>query len=103
MDAASLACACEILALVVPEQKKGNLRLLLKYILRQFDSEDVEGSVDGGFSWYMKLHNYLNKFTYKKLMHLLVANKNPKSVEKVCLTITNFLRISFGETRQLCW
>ena len=50
MDAASLACACEILALVVPEQEKGNLRLLLKYILRQFASEDVEGSVDGGFS-----------------------------------------------------
>ena len=32
MDADSLACACGILDLVVPEQKKGNLILLLKYI-----------------------------------------------------------------------
>ena len=68
IDADSLACACGILALVVPEQKKGNLRLLLKFILRQFASEDVEGSVDGGFSWYTKLHNYLNKFTSKKVI-----------------------------------
>ena len=34
MDADSLACACGILDLVVPEQKKGNLILLLKYIFK---------------------------------------------------------------------
>ena len=34
--------ADSILGLVDPKQKKGNLRLLLKYILRQFNSEDVK-------------------------------------------------------------
>ena len=55
----SLACAFGILGLVVPEQKKGNLKLLLKYILRQFNSEDAEGSDSGGSSWYTKLHTHL--------------------------------------------
>ena len=55
----SLACAFGILVLVVPEQKKGNLKLLLKYILRQFNPEDAEGSDDGGSSWYTKLHDHL--------------------------------------------
>ena len=32
MDADRLTCACGILGLVVPEQKKGNLKLLLKNI-----------------------------------------------------------------------
>ena len=43
MDADSLTCVCEILGLDVPERKKGTLQFLLKYILRQFNSEDVEG------------------------------------------------------------
>ena len=43
MDADSLTCVCEILGLDVPERKKGTLKFLLKYILRQFNSEDVEG------------------------------------------------------------
>ena len=47
MDADSLACALEILGLVDPEQKKGNLKLFFKYILRQFNSEDAKGSNDG--------------------------------------------------------
>ena len=34
----SLACAFGILVFVVPERKEGNLKLLLKYILRQFNS-----------------------------------------------------------------
>ena len=46
MDADSLAYVCTILDLDVPEQKKGNLKLLLKYILRQFSSEFVEGTYD---------------------------------------------------------
>ena len=50
MDADSLACACGILDLVDPEPKKGNLKLLLKCILRQFIQEDVKGSDDGGSS-----------------------------------------------------
>ena len=47
MDADRLACALEILGLVDPEQKKGNLKLFFKYILRQFNSEDAKGSNDG--------------------------------------------------------
>ena len=61
IDAESLACACGILGLVVPEEKKGNLKLLLKYILRQFNFKDVEGSGDGGSSWYTKLNDHLEK------------------------------------------
>ena len=57
-DANSLCYACGILGLVVPDQKKGILKLLLKYILRHFNSEDVEGSDDGGSSWYTKLHDH---------------------------------------------
>ena len=59
MDVDSLACACGILGLVVPEQKKSNLKLLLKYILRQFNSVDADGINDGGSSWYRKLHDHL--------------------------------------------
>ena len=59
MDVDSLACACGILGLAVPERKKGNLKLLLKCILRQFNSEDVEGSGDVGFSCYPKLHDHI--------------------------------------------
>ena len=59
-DANSLGFACGILGLVVPDQKKGILKLLLKYILRHFNSEDVEGSDDGGSSWYTKLHDHLD-------------------------------------------
>ena len=51
MDADRLAYAYGILGLVVPEKKKCNLKLFIKYIFRQFNSEDVEGSDDGGFSW----------------------------------------------------
>ena len=66
MDSDSLTCACGILGLVVPEQKKGNLKLLLKYILRQFNSEDEEGSDYGGCSWYTKLHNHLEGIHQKE-------------------------------------
>ena len=54
MDTDSFACACGIQGLVDPEQKKSNLKLLLKYILRQFISEDAKGSF-----WYTKLHDHL--------------------------------------------
>ena len=59
IDAESLACACGILGLVVPEEKKGNLKLLLRYILRQFNFKDFEGSGDVGSSWYTKLNDHL--------------------------------------------
>ena len=48
MDEDSLACACWILGLFDPEQKQDNLEILLKFILRQFNSEDVKGSDNGG-------------------------------------------------------
>ena len=48
MDADSFACACGIPGLDVLEQNKCNLKLLLKYILRQLNSDDVESSDDGG-------------------------------------------------------
>ena len=51
-----------ILSLDVSEQKKGNHKLLLKSILRQLNSEEVEKSDDGGFSSYKKLHDHLSKF-----------------------------------------
>ena len=54
-----LTCASGILSLVVPEQNKGNLKPLLKHVLRQFNSEGVEGSDDGGSSWYTKLNDHL--------------------------------------------
>ena len=51
--------ADSILVLVDPEKKKGNVKLVLKYILRQFNSEDAKGSDDGCSSWYTKLHDHL--------------------------------------------
>ena len=76
MDADSLACARRILGLDVPEQKKGNLKLLLKYILRQLNSENVDGSEDGGSFWYQKLHDHYRVRFSKKVMSLLVSNEN---------------------------
>ena len=38
------------LGLVDPETKKGKLKLLLKYILRQFSSENAKGCDNGGSS-----------------------------------------------------
>ena len=72
IDADSLACACRILGLDVPQQKKGNHTLLLKYILRWLNSEDIEGNDDGGSSWYAKLQDYLRVSFSKKAMHLSV-------------------------------
>ena len=50
MDANSLACTYGILGLDVHEPMKRNRQLLLKYISRQLNSEDVEGSDDGSSS-----------------------------------------------------
>ena len=88
MDADRLAYAYGILGLVVPEKKKCNLKLFIKYIFRQFNSEDVEGSDDGCSSWYTKLHNYLRvshprPTSEKKITYLLVSYKNLKSVETI--------------------
>ena len=60
MDAESLACVCGILGLVTD-----NLKLLLNFILRKFNSEDAKGSDDGGSSWYTKLHNYKKELKRK--------------------------------------
>ena len=59
IDTDSLACACRILGWNLPEKEKGNVRLLLKYILRQLNSEDVEVSNYGSYSRYKKLHDHL--------------------------------------------
>ena len=71
MDEDSLACACWILGLFDPEQKEDNLEILLKFILRQLNSEDVKGSDNGGWSCYTKLHDHLEwihwKGKYKKI------------------------------------
>ena len=61
MDADCFSCACGILGLDVPEQKKVNLKIILKYILRKFHSENAEGSDDGGSSWYAKLQSHLQE------------------------------------------
>ena len=50
MDTDSLAWACGILVLVDPEQKEGNFKLLLKYILRQSNFEDAKDIDDGSSS-----------------------------------------------------
>ena len=91
IDTDSLACACGILDLVVPQQKKGNLKLLLYYILRQLNYEGVRGSDDGGSSWYTKLHDRLRVSFPKKIMHLLVSNKNLKLLKIACLAVTSLL------------
>ena len=77
----SLACVCGVVGLDVPEQNKGDLKLLLKYILRQFNPEDIEGSDDGGSDQYLKLHNYPRVSFSKNFMHLLVPKKNLNSLK----------------------
>ena len=99
IDADSLACACRILGWNVPEQKKGNFKLFLKYIFRQLNSEDVEVSNYGSYSRYKKLHDHLRVRFLKKDLHLLVSNKNLNCMKAACLAETSFLRILFGETR----
>ena len=70
MDADSLAYVCAILDLDVPEQKKGNLKPLSKYILRQFNSEFVEGTDDGGSYWYVKLYSHFRVSFSNQFIHL---------------------------------
>ena len=103
MDADSLAFVCGILGLDVPEQKKVHLKLYLKYILRKFNSEDVEGNDDGDSSCYAKIHKHLRASFSKNFIHLLVSNKNLNALVTVCLTVTSFPRIPLGEIRQLFW
>ena len=91
--------ALAVLAWNVPEQEKGNFKLLLKYILRQLNSEDVEVSNCGSYSCYKKLHDHLRVRFPKKALHLLVSNKNLNCMKVACLAETSFLRILFGETR----
>ena len=47
LDADSLHCACEIVGLDAPEEKRGNQTLLLKFLLRKVNSEEVEASQGG--------------------------------------------------------
>ena len=50
----SLHCACGIVGLDVPEEKKGNQSFLHKFLLRKLNSEEVEASQDGGVSLVSK-------------------------------------------------
>ena len=56
LDAESLQCACN-----VPESKRGSKYLLLKYLVRCLNSEEVEAREDGGFEFFQKLHGFLIK------------------------------------------
>ena len=47
LDAVSSHCACDIVGLDVPDEKKGNQKLLLKFLLRKLNCEKVEASQDG--------------------------------------------------------
>ena len=62
LDANGLYCARRIVGLDVPEQKKGNQKFLLKFLLRKLNSEEVETNEDGGASWFQKLHDHLSKY-----------------------------------------
>ena len=62
LDADSLHRGCGIIGLDVPEGKKGNQKLLLKFLLRKLNSEEVEISQDGGAAWFQKLHDHLSKY-----------------------------------------
>ena len=59
MQIASIYDVDSTLGLVDLQQRKDDLKLLLKYILTQFNSEDAKGSNYGGSSWYTKLHDHL--------------------------------------------
>ena len=60
LDADGLHCACGIVGLDVSEEKKGNQKLLLRFLLRKLNSEGVEVSQDGGACWFQKLHDHLS-------------------------------------------
>ena len=75
LDADSLVCVYGILVLNVPEQKKGNQKLFLRYILRQLNSEEVKGRDNGGF-WHAKLHYNPRESISKNAKPLSVSNKN---------------------------
>ena len=62
LDADHLHCACGIIGLDVPEEKKGNQNFLLKFLLRKLNSEEMEASQDVGVSWFQKLHDHLSKY-----------------------------------------
>ena len=62
LDAASLHCACGIVGLDVPEEKKGNQKLLLKFLLGKLNSEEVEADQHGEASWFQKLYDHLSEY-----------------------------------------
>ena len=53
-------------------------------------------------SWTFNSNSALESF-YKKVIHLSASNKNLNWLKMPCFTVTNFVRISFEETRQLFW
>ena len=62
LDADSLHYACGIVGLDMAKEKKGNQKLLIKFLLRKLNSEEVVASQDGGASWFKKVHGHLSKY-----------------------------------------
>ena len=62
-DAAELQKIFGILTVDCPETLHGKSALLLKYLLRHLNSEDLEKSDDGGLSTFLKLYECLSQET----------------------------------------
>ena len=114
LDANGLYCARRIVGLDVPEQKKGNQKFLLKFLLRKLNSEretnedggrmKMETNEDGGASWFQKLHDHLSKYFqpggqvkfHQKLNYLM---KVYLSQHIIILQIQMFPQIMNNKTR----
>ena len=60
VDVDLLERICGELKVVIPEDKKGNKSLVLRLILRNLHSADMEALDDGGYSFFLKLHTALS-------------------------------------------
>ena len=101
LDADSLLCACDIVGLDVPEEKKGNQKLLLKFLLRKLNSEEVEASQDGGASWFKKLHEHLSKYFKPKEGESKLQPKTEMSSEGVFTTTNSNISNNHQENQNL--
>ena len=71
---------CAAISLDVPDQIKGDVRLLHRYLIRQLNSEDVEKLDDEGLSLYLTLYDKLTtKEDDKKKINTNVLNSTPMS------------------------
>ena len=63
MAADSLACACGILGLDVPKQRKSNLKILLRYILSQLNAAGVISVSNKNLNWKKQLASKRSAFS----------------------------------------